>query len=161
MKGRNKMTVKELLDTLDNPDMVLWLTGPDGNRVYNGTKNSVLRYPAYLNCEVKKTHLMYGGLDLTLRQLPSGNVSPVANPEGYVPPKKTYVKLPPIDEYLIDNGVSPNLIHMQGGKRYVIAFKEVEELVRRWYNENHHHNPHLIIITDPISNLPAIDITDM
>ena len=155
------MTVKELLDTLDNPNMVLWFTGPDGDRFYEGTKNSALRYPAYLNCEVKKTRLMYNGLDLTFRQLPSGNVSPVANPEGYVPPKKQYVTLPPVDEYLMDNGISPNLIHMQNGKRYVIAFKEVEDLVKQWYWEKNRRDAPLTIIIDPVSKLPAIDLTYM
>ena len=49
---------------------------------------------------------MSGELFIVLQNMPSGDVQPIANPEGYKPPEKKYVTLPPIDEYLIDNGIS-------------------------------------------------------
>lgn len=155
------MTLKEFVDVLDSPDTKLHVDGPEGENVYKGTKNSLLRYPAIMNCQVKKIREMYGQLNITLLNVPSGNISPIANPEGYKPPEKKYVTLPPIDEYLIDNGISPNLIHMQGGKHYVIAFKEVEDLVKKWYWEKSRRDVSLTIIIDPISKLPAIDLTYM
>ena len=155
------MTLKELVDVLSKPETRLDVYGPKGEKVYKGTKNSLLRYPAIMNCPIKKMEVMSGELFIVLQNMPSGDVQPIANPEGYKPPEKKYVTLPPIDEYLIDNGISPNLIHMQGGKHYVIAFKEVEDLVKKWYREKNRRDASLTIIIDPISKLPAIDLTYM
>ena len=40
------MTLKELVDVLSKPETKLDVYGPQGEKAYRGTKNSLLRYPA-------------------------------------------------------------------------------------------------------------------
>ena len=42
-----------------------------------------------------------------------------------------------------------------------MGFKEVEDLVQKWYWEKNRRDAPLTIIIDPVSKLPAIDLTYM
>ena len=82
------MTLKELVDVLSKPETKLDVYGPQGEKAYRGTKNSLLRYPTIMACPIKKMEVMSGELFIVLQNMPSGDVQPIANPEGYKPPEK-------------------------------------------------------------------------
>ena len=69
------MTLKELVDVLSKPETKLDVYGPQGEKAYRGTKNSLLRYPTIMACPIKKMEVMSGELFIVLQNMPPATSS--------------------------------------------------------------------------------------
>ena len=88
------------------------------------------------------------------------------NPPPVRQPPKADRKLPPVppsppplDRFLAERGISPDLIKIRDGVLYVYAFKEVEAEVRNWMRDKYRKpNLPLSVVLDPETGLPMIQM---
>ena len=76
----------------------------------------------------------------------------------YIVKRTLYVR-PPLDRFLAERGISPDLVRIRDGVLYAYAFKEVEAEVRNWMRDKYRKpNLPLSVVLDPETGLPMIQM---
>lgn len=147
------MRLRNLTDILSPSDVTVVVEDSrTGERVLGETleKLSGFRYEELLRHEINNFYIVKRTLYVQMKNPPEIR-QPRELPQVYLPA--------PLDQYLVEHGISPNLIKVRDGVLYVYAFKEVETEVRRWMQDKYHRSDLPIIVAlDPETGLPMIRV---
>ena len=165
------MRLRKLTDILSPPDVSVVVEDSKTRErvlVEKLENLSDFRYEDILRHEIEDFYIVKRTLYVRMKNPPPVRQPPKADrklPPVRQPPKAER-KLPPVppsppplDRFLAERGISPDLIKIRDGVLYAYAFKEVEAEIRNWMRDKYRKpNLPLSVVLDPETGLPMIQM---
>lgn len=152
------MRLRKLTDILSPPDVSVVVEDSKTRErvlVEKLENLSDFRYEDILRHEIEDFYIVKRTLYVRMKNPPPVRQPPKADRKlPPVPPSP-----PPLDRFLAERGISPDLIKIRDGVLYAYAFKEVEAEVRNWMRDKYRKpNLPLSVVLDPETGLPMIQM---